>query len=333
MDIRPLRSPIYVNGTAPANSATCQLKLTIDSTLRYTIEKTCTENDIVYFEISELCRDYLQEPQVWKIAGTVQLNLGQIEVLREIKFFNSSGTQVGTTSSDTFNAFDGYSEWEQGANTKIPNGASVAFLLSKINNAYEVWSPASTNIKIQATDTNDDMVTLTNVSSGTANSTYSYRSSTLNINVVDCSKYTPTLVYFINKMGAIQPLWFFTKIVETLNTKGEKFQRNIIDLTTATPTYFAPKVAGNPSYPHAVKTYNKNGKTKYKLSSGYYPERANTYFEELVLSEYVWIILGTDVIPVTIQTSNMIYKTSLNDRLIEYSFEFEAAFDYINNVR
>jgi len=29
----------------------------------------------------------------------------------------------------------------------------------------------------------------------------------------------------------------------------------------------------------------------------------------------------------------MAFKTSVNDRLIEYTIEFEEAFDYINNIR
>lgn len=335
MDIYPLRSPIYRDATAPSTGSpvTCRLTISIDSTLRYTIEKPCTANEIVYFEIAELIRDYLQVPRLWEIGGFINQAVGQVEVSSIIIFLNSSDTQVGSTDSYSFNCFEGYSQWDEGANTQIPKGATNAFLLSKINNAYEMWAPASTSIKIMATDTSDDMVAISNITSGTSDSTYTYRSSTLNINVVDCNKYTPTLVYFINKMGGIQPLWFFTKLVETVSVKGESYQRNIIDLTTGTPTYFAPKFAGYPSYPHQVQTYNKNGKTSFKLSSGYYPERANTYFEELLMSEYVWIVLGSEAIPVTIKTSNMVYKTSLNDKLIEYSFEFTTAFDYINNVR
>ena len=39
MDIRPLRSPIYVVLTAPSGAVSAKLELTIDSTLRYTIVK------------------------------------------------------------------------------------------------------------------------------------------------------------------------------------------------------------------------------------------------------------------------------------------------------
>ena len=40
-----------------------------------------------------------------------------------------------------------------------------------------------------------------------------------------------------------------------------------------------------------------------------------------------------EVIPVKVKTSSMNFKTSVNDRLIEYVIDFEEAFDYINNIR
>ena len=88
------------------------------------------------------------------------------------------------------------------------------------------------------------------------------------------------------------------------------------------------------------KVFNTQAKQTHILSSGYYPEFANQQFEELLLSEYVWfnkpisgIGVGTIVVPVKVKTSSVAFKTSVNDRLIEYTMEFEEAFDYINNIR
>ena len=59
-----------------------------------------------------------------------------------------------------------------------------------------------------------------------------------------------------------------------------------------------------------------------------------------LLSEYVWMerpkktdASTLEVIPVKVKTSSMNFKTSVNDRLIEYVIDFEEAFDYINNIR
>ena len=336
MDIRPLRSPIYTVLTAPTNAVKARLTLSIDSTLRYTIEKDCTAGSTVTFEIAELARDYIQTPQLWKVSGvnTFFANSTQIEVTRIVIFLDSSDTQVGSTSSYSFNGFDGYGEWTEGANSQIPKGATNAFLISKLDGStYEFFAPASEILRISATDSSDDIVNISNISSGSSDSTYIYRSSTLNIKVVDCSRYTPTQVMFVNKFGALQPLYFFTKKVDVINTSSETFQRNIIDTSTTTPSYFRPAVGGNPSYPHSVETYNKNGKKSYTLSSGYYPERANTFFEQLLLSEAVWVIIDNIPIPVTVKSSSLTFKTSLNDKLVDYTIDFEEAQDYINNVR
>ena len=57
-----------------------------------------------------------------------------------------------------------------------------------------------------------------------------------------------------------------------------------------------------------------------------------------MLSEYVWLRKKNyaetlKTIPVKIVTSSFTKKTKLNDKLIEYTIQFEQANDYINNVR
>ena len=142
------------------------------------------------------------------------------------------------------------------------------------------------------------------------------------------------MITFINKFGVIQDLWFFLKRVKKINRTNESYMSNTLTNATATsaPSYSqtnAPK-----------KLFNTQAKQTHTLSSGYYPESANLFFEQLLLSEYVWYTRPEDTqpnieqtIPVVVKTSSMTYKTSLNDRLIEYTIDFEDAFDYINNVR
>lgn len=345
MDIIPLRSPRYEVVTAPATSNSAKLELTIDSTLRYTIIKDCTAGSTVTFEISELCRDYLQDVAIRKSSGLIYPNTSQIEISRSIKFYtgaNGTGSLVSTDTA-TYNAIDGYGDWIDGANYLIPTGATNAFLFSKLDGEYEMTAPPNVYLNIPATNTSDDVANLTNIDTGTTDRTYTYRSSTLNIKIADCSKYTPTLIYFVNKFGSHQPFYFLTKKVEALGTESQTFQQNTIDTSTTTPTYFTPEVASDPTRPHSVKTFNKNGKKRYILSSGYYPEKYNTYFEQILLSELIWIETETSVVlgntvtnemmPVRVVTSDFTYKTSLNDRLIEYTIEFEEAVDHINNIR
>ncbi len=64
------------------------------------------------------------------------------------------------------------------------------------------------------------------------------------------------------------------------------------------------------------------------------PESMNPYFEELMVSEYVWLIDENDVVyPVNLKDSSFTYKTGLNDRLINYTMNFEKSFALVNNIR
>ena len=77
----------------------------------------------------------------------------------------------------------------------------------------------------------------------------------------------------------------------------------------------------------------KNGGQKLTLNSGYYPESNNELFRQLFLSEKVWIEYNNQTLGVNISSSNITYKTSLTDKLINYTIELDFAFNTINNIR
>ena len=152
----------------------------------------------------------------------------------------------------------------------------------------------------------------------------------VNIHRIDCTKYGDGhKITFVNKFGALQDIWFFLKSVNTTSKRQEQFQRNIINGTTYDVNT------------HTKQVFNTIANTSITLSSGYYPEWANQWFEQLLLSEQVWLTRNklydrtdqTEVVPVNVSKSSMIQKTSVNDRLIDYTFDFELSADYINNIR
>jgi hypothetical protein len=155
----------------------------------------------------------------------------------------------------------------------------------------------------------------------------------VNIIRVNCSRYGEgNKITFVNKYGALQDLWFFLKSVKTTTSTKETYNANTITISGGNATY---------SVNNPTKTvFNKSANQKIILSSGYYPEGANPFFEDLMLSKQIWLTQPDpydpsteQVVPVIINTSSFTYKTSLNDKLIEYTMEFDMAFDYINNVR
>jgi len=141
-----------------------------------------------------------------------------------------------------------------------------------------------------------------------------------------CSKYEPYKVTFVNKFGALQDIWFTLKSTESLNTTGETYKSNVVDFGTLTYDTYKPQVA----------QYNKLGKESITLNTNYLSEEYNEVIKQLMMSEQVWLTKLTDeelVLGIIPKTQSVTYKTSLNDRLVQYTVDFDYAFDKINTVR
>jgi hypothetical protein len=149
---------------------------------------------------------------------------------------------------------------------------------------------------------------------------------TIKVNVIEECKYEPKKVTFINKFGALQDMYFFKKAVENLTIKKESYKSNI-----------ALNYGGYNSTTHVNRDFNVIGNESISLSSGYLSEEYNEVFKQLMLSEKVWVTnileTGEQVLPINVKTSDITYKTSLNNKLVEYTIEFDKSFDTINNIR
>ena len=139
-------------------------------------------------------------------------------------------------------------------------------------------------------------------------------------NLEEC-KYTPYKLTFINKFGAYQDIWFFKNSKLNMKTTEERYKSNI--LTNGTYNTYDPQ----------IKLLTKNGNQTLTLNSGYYPESNNEVFEQLFLSEKVWIEYKTKTLGVNIESKTFNYKNSLTDGLINYTIDVSFAFDTINNIR
>jgi hypothetical protein len=79
--------------------------------------------------------------------------------------------------------------------------------------------------------------------------------------------------------------------------------------------------------------YNTNAKQSITLNTGFINEDSNSVIEELFLSENVWIRKDSKTLPIIPKTKTLTFKTSVNDRLANYTIDFDYAFNKINNVR
>lgn len=147
-------------------------------------------------------------------------------------------------------------------------------------------------------------------------------SKVLEVKSIDSCKYNPYRLKFKNRYGVYEYLWFFKKSVKSISINKESFRGNSL------PSYSAGD---------GVKTYNNfntNGKETMVLNSDWVDERMNESFRQLMLSEDVELydFDTKETYSVNIITSDLTFKTHLNDKVINYEIEVEFAHEVINNV-
>jgi len=308
-----LRSPYFVTVTTVGHLS-AQLALTIDGTLRYTILKNATSNRTV-FEIATLAKDYYDADY----GGATGSTFDTVAISYVITTFTAvDGGGTGTAQSAvTHTGFYGYSEFWDGVNQEIDpddfeltnTGDSIQLYLPD-NTAGFAWDMNSGTKDKTAISTTDTIVT-------SASGNYRWV-----INRICSAKYSPIQMRFVNKNGAPQDHYFFLKNVENINTKSETFKRNI----------FTYSSSNYDTKDHQLQTFNKTGKKRFTLNTNYMIEAYNAVMEDILLSEYVWIYFSSQWHPVVVVTSSLTKKTSVNDKLIQYTLEVEDANDIINNI-
>ena len=339
---------------------------------QYTLTSTAI-NAKINFEIPELIKDYIPAefngtyPNSLAAADdytTMYVDYRTTETL-------SSGSPVVTTVLGE-RAFLGYGYFEEGVNPQLLQGylqsnttilksdddalripvdnentTSVAFFND--NEQIYTWTP-STGLKIQ-----DQIQYVSTASAGVDNYRERVEGSggtfedniclqqflksetiypvdevivnavegvtVIKVNNISECKFNPYKLTFINKFGVYQDIWMFKKNSISISATEEKFKRNIITNGSYN------------TYNHQNTILTKNAKQSLTLNSGYYPESNNELFKQLILSERVWIEYDNKTLPVLITSNSLGFKTSLNDRLIDYTIQVEFAYQTINNVR
>lgn len=134
-------------------------------------------------------------------------------------------------------------------------------------------------------------------------------------NLVCEPKYTPKVVWFVNRFGGWQPLTFFkadAQAYEMQNIK-HKLMPESVNYNVSVGQY---------------KQFNFNGKQTIKLNTGFVPENYSELLQDLMLSEK--ILIGDK--PVIVKSQSLPIKSILNDKMINYEVEFEYNYNLINTV-
>ncbi len=306
------------------------------SDLKYTLQKQIIPGETkIVFEFAELVRDYLPmsfnndytSVCVWVTTVATLIDDSDITFT------------YGTPVTNTYLALDGYGYYEEEINPQCSTDALITankiYIPENTAGKLPLYAPGVGKIIIDGTTTqitdngnsNQKIQYATIPANSSEIKVYDTDDTTLKktitIENVCEPKFTIFKITFVNKHGAFEDFYMFKKTTESFNVTDENYQSNIIDNSSVTYNI----------YKSQQTRFNLNAKTKLTLNSGYVLEESNKTIEELFLSKNVWIRFEDKTLPVIPTSKNFTFKTSLNDKLINHTIDFEFAFNKINNVR
>ena len=335
------RSP-YIISINEASQVSTRIELFISATTfsgtpQYNLSKAIPASNAptTYYDIAPYIREYFDHT-VYSNITTLTTSYGSVQKLnvrvKRYKTVVATETLIDTTD---YIATDGYSEF---ANSVNYNGGN--YLLDQKNYYYHSGANAgfilvyvAASDKIRWTNVTDSIVYLSaSLSLGwyyvprcyNSEFTKEYTTEILNSSnvmqatwtfkpVEECL-YTPVKVDFINKHGAFQREFFFKASndnIEVTNKDYNLMQPYNYSLTGGQRT-----------------TYNQNGMQSIKVNSGWVEEDFKDNLKQLMLSEKVLV----DEKPAILKTKSIELNKSINTKQINYSLEFEFAYDLINSI-
>ncbi|MAC41964.1 MAG: hypothetical protein CMJ05_09285 [Pelagibacterales bacterium] len=315
-----LRSPFFLNETSSSASGSADLSIKINSVNQYVISKNTNSNNVV-FEVSELIKDYLDVTWdgVFPYSTTTKNSL-VITAEIDIDFFTGTKEQraIAAESSSqlvehNIYGFDAYSEFNEGSNKQL-----VAGQLLQSNTT--MYLPETGAAYVPSESSNG--VTYTTIPDTLADGgTQTIAGLPITVRRICEPVYNILKVIFLNKFGALQEYYFNKKNVQSLSTNQKSYKSTIISGSTYSPL------------DHQKLQYNKQGSETIRMNTGYVDEGQFEPVKQIMLSELVWVQIGTAVSPINVVTNSLEKKTQINNKLVNYSLDFEFAYDILNNVR
>ena len=330
----------------------------------YTLQKDKLPSESgITFDIAELVKDYIEIRFTGDYSSIQQSAFVEYELTRVFDDLSES-TLIGD-----FVAYNGYGDFEEGVNPllnpvllqsnttiyvpegeipRVPilrstNGAALVEYYTQgvlVNTETQgmVIEYITADLDNYTADTellNADVSILT-TAIGTGIAEYegadkmiivatNGTTTTVNVNYICEPKYTPYKVTFLNKFGVLQDLWFFKKRTDNLNVTKESYKRNTIDIGANDVSYSR--------YKSTKELYNINSDRSFTMNTGFVIEDFNEVIRQLLMTENAWISENNEVYPIVPKTSSLDYKTQLNDKLINFTIEFDYAYNDTNNIR
>ena len=128
-------------------------------------------------------------------------------------------------------------------------------------------------------------------------------------------KYTPVVIDFINKYGAWQREFFFKASKTNISIESNDY--NVMQSSSNYNVLQGQK-----------RSFNTNGREAISVNSGYVNEDFSSNIKQLLMSERILV----DNKPAVCKTKSLELMKNINNHMINYSLDFEFAYNSINNV-
>ena len=322
--------------------------------------------DSVSFDISEIVNDHIEQIFTGTYSASSAKSSIWVAVATSARQANGQVVTGLTVTTNTYLAQEGFNKFKEGVNYVV----EPIVMISGDYVEYHKGSPINLPINIEKVISiewkQSGSTKQSNTFSDNGNQNQKIKYSTfvnttvaqldqalivyddnstkfISLNAIEECKYPVNKITFLNRWGALQDLFFFKKSSESLKTTKENYNASIFEARAVqldppeTPGQACQESLTFNTYSttaHANKTFNANGTESVVLNTGYVNELMNPYFEELMVSEYIWLTdSSANIFPVNLKESSFNKKTGLNDGLINYTMNFEKSFSLINNIR
>jgi len=362
MSTKCARSP-YIIEIDETNQTETKVKLYLSNTgsftsdPQYTLSKKIPSSNITatYYNISPYVREYFTFTTFQNIYNTYDTAINTNFIVNyKIEKFKTIGGTESSAGTETGQFMDAYIDYMQGANvinfTKVgldsgtyfynydanvsaslPHAMTGTIDADIENSSYFIrYTNLRTNVDTDIAYSASGIRTFprvhhTNLADGNrlrlmSNTTVQYQAF---FKPVCEPKYSPVVIDFINKFGSWSRIFFQKAKTRNIEVKADSYKANPASIP------YSPTAQGQ------VREFNTTGKETIRLNTGFVNDGYAEYIQQLLLSEKVTLLdYESNVLyqPVRVKSKSLKKQTGLNDGTMNYTLDFEFAFDIINNV-
>ena len=306
------RSPFFIRTPqeADANLSYFQINITVfgglsssteicdDLYATYSLQKKpLGAEDSVTVDISEIVNDHIE--QIFTGTYSASSEKSSIWVTVTTSARESDGTAIGSVTTNTYLAQEGYNKFKDGVNYTVEpiamisgnyiqydrNGtATIPVNVERVTSVQ--WrSGASVRETDSFTDNGNQnqKIQYAQFTGGTLldNVLITYDSgstTTITIEPIEECKYPVNKITFLNRWGAMQDLFFFKKSTETLESRSENYNASIFQARRVNinpgprpedPCRITTEYNLYSTTEHAKKTFNANATESIVLNTGF----------------------------------------------------------------